>query len=175
MSESYYKVIDGTKYDKKMLDLADEAVAGKGDGRISIGDAVKIMPAITDGNTFSDVEKVTVRYIKANYKFTPEGLTHFDTELAKLEPPAKPGYYRTIDGVRYDRGMLDSADEAVKGQGDGRISLDDAKKLILAVTDGGAYTDTEKVTMKYIRDNYKFTDEADGWIRTEIRKWAATK
>lgn len=29
--------------------------------------------------------------------------------------------------------------------------------------------------MAYIRDNYRFTDEADAWFRDEIRRWAATR
>ena len=71
--------------------------------------------------------------------------------------------------------MLEIADKTTAGQGDGRISVEDAKKLIEAVKDANSYTDTEKTTMAYIRDNYKFTDEADAWFRAEIRKWAATK
>lgn len=82
-------------------------------------------------------------------------------------------YYKTINGVQYDREMLEIADKATVGKGDGRISVEDAKELIKAVTDGGRYTDTEKTTMAYIRDNYKFTDEADAWFRDEIRRWAA--
>jgi hypothetical protein len=84
-------------------------------------------------------------------------------------------YYKTIDGVNYDREMLAIADAVTEGQGDGRISVDDARKLIAAVTDGGRYTDTEKATMAYIRDHYKFTPEADEWFREEIRRWAASK
>lgn len=84
-------------------------------------------------------------------------------------------YYKEIDGKKYDRELLETADEAVKGKGDGRISLADARKLLDEVKDGNAYTDIEKDTMAYIRDNYKFTPEADEWFRTEIRKWAATK
>ncbi|MFN0047985.1 MAG: hypothetical protein ACKVOU_02545 [Cytophagales bacterium] len=83
-------------------------------------------------------------------------------------------YYKVIEGVKYDKGMIDVADEAVAGVGDGRISIEDAKKLLAAAIDGDVYTDIEKETMKYIRDNYKFTDAADEWIRTEIRKWAAS-
>ena len=41
--------------------------------------------------------------------------------------------------------------------------------------DGASYTDIEKDTMAYIRDNYKWTDATDDWFRTEIRKWVATK
>jgi DNA-directed RNA polymerase subunit F len=85
------------------------------------------------------------------------------------------GYYRTIDGEQYDGELLDSADKAVEGKGDGRISMEDAKTLLAEVMDGASYTDTEKKTMAYIRDNYKWTPEADEWFRDEIRKWAATK
>ena len=52
-------------------------------------------------------------------------------------------------------------------------STTDAHRLIAAVTDGGKYTDTEKDTMEYIRANYKFTEEADSWFRSEIAKFAA--
>jgi hypothetical protein len=39
MSNSYYRIIDGKKYDNELLKAAEEAVAGKGDGRISLKDA----------------------------------------------------------------------------------------------------------------------------------------
>ena len=175
MNESYYRVIDGNKYDKRMLDLADEAVKGKGDGRISADDVKKIMPAVTDGHSYTDIEKATVAYIRRNYKFTKSGEESFNAEIAKLEPAKAEGYYRVIDGHKYDKRLLDAADDAVKGQGDGRISLADAKKLLPEVTDGGRYTDVEKATMEYVRDNYKWTKEADEWFRTELRKWAANK
>ena len=84
-------------------------------------------------------------------------------------------YYKEIDGKKYDKEILDLADELTKGQGDGRLSQDDAKKLLEAVKDGNAYTDIEKETMSYVRDNYKWTESADEWFRSEIRKWAATK
>lgn len=84
-------------------------------------------------------------------------------------------YYKEIDGKKYDRELLDLADELTQGQGDGRLSKDDAGKLLEAVKDGSNYTDIEKATIKYIRDNYKWTDAGDEWFRTQIRSWAATK
>jgi len=84
-------------------------------------------------------------------------------------------YYKTIDGVKYDRELLELADKLTEGQGDGRLSVDDAKQLYEAVADGDSYTDIEKDTVKYLRDNYTWTDAADDWFRTEVRKWAATK
>ncbi len=84
-------------------------------------------------------------------------------------------YYRTIKGKTYDKSLLDAADKSVRGKGDGRISLSDAKKIFALVNDSGGYSDTEKRTMQYIRDNYDFTPESDKWFRGEIRKWAASK
>jgi len=99
----------------------------------------------------------------------------FERPVLTYLPHMSESYYKTINGVRYDKGILDAADRSVAGQGDGRISLDDAKMMMTSVKDGGKYTDTEKATIAYVRDNYKFTTEADDWFRTEIRKWAATK
>ncbi|KOY85759.1 hypothetical protein AD998_05960 [bacterium 336/3] len=103
--------------------------------------------------------------------------TIFSTEIISfnLKTLRIMSYYRVIDGKKYDNGLLAAAEEAVKGRGDGRISLDDAKLLLEQVKDGDTYTDIEKDTMEYIRNNFKWTEEADEWFRTEIRKWAATK
>lgn len=84
-------------------------------------------------------------------------------------------YYRTINGKKYDGELLEFANTAIAGAGDGRISLQEAKELLAKVKDANTYTDIEKDTMEYIRDNFKWTPEADEWFRTEIRKWAAKK
>jgi peptidylprolyl isomerase len=80
-------------------------------------------------------------------------------------------YYKIIDGQKYDKQMLSIADESVAGRGDGRISLADAEKLLAAVKDNNEYTDIEKATMRYIRDNYRFTPEADAEFRKQINLW----
>ena len=85
------------------------------------------------------------------------------------------GYYKTIDGVKYDGELIELADKLTAGGKDGRISKEDAGEVLEAVKDGNSYTDIEKATVKYLRDNYKWTDAADEWFRGEIRTWAATK
>ncbi|PKR81155.1 hypothetical protein CW751_06110 [Brumimicrobium salinarum] len=85
------------------------------------------------------------------------------------------GYYKTINGKKYDAELLELADKLTEGAGDGRLSKEDAGQLFDAVKDGNSYTDIEKDTVAYVRDNYKWTDAADEWFRTEIRKWAASK
>lgn len=84
-------------------------------------------------------------------------------------------YYKVIDGKKYDAEVIELAEKLTAGAGDGRLSKADAEQLLEAVMDGGTYTDIEKDTMAYVRDNYNWTDAADDWFRTEIRKWAATK
>ena len=84
-------------------------------------------------------------------------------------------YYKRIKGKNYDKKLINAAERSVKGRGDGRISLQDAKKLLGSVKDASGYSDIEKKTMKHIRDRYDFTPEADRWFRTEIRKWASAK
>ena len=84
-------------------------------------------------------------------------------------------YYKEIDGVKMDAGLLEMADKAVAGAGDGRISRKDAESLLASVKDANSYTDVEKDTMKHIRENYKWTEEADEWFRSEVAKWVATK
>tara|TARA_R110002111_G_scaffold214433_1_gene277386 strand:+ start:220 stop:480 length:261 start_codon:yes stop_codon:yes gene_type:complete len=84
-------------------------------------------------------------------------------------------YYKTIDGIKYDKELIELADKLTAGAGDGRLSRVDASELLESVKDAGVYTDVEKDTLAYLRDNYNWTDAADEWFRTQIRKWAATK
>mgnify|MGYP000238430058 CR=1 FL=1 len=45
----------------------------------------------------------------------------------------KINYYKVIDGLNFDAGLLNMADELIKGQGDGRISIDDSNKLLTKI------------------------------------------
>ena len=84
-------------------------------------------------------------------------------------------YYKEIDGKKYDKALLETADSLIEGAGDGRLSKADAEQLLAKVKDGDSYTEIEKDSVKYLRANYNWTDAADEWFRTEIRKWAASK
>ena len=75
MSEetSFYKQIEGKKYSRRLLDLADECVAGQGNGRIGVEDADKIFDALENDGKYSDLEKDTIAYIRAHYNWTFAG------------------------------------------------------------------------------------------------------
>ncbi len=81
-------------------------------------------------------------------------------------------YYRTIKGKQYDREILEIVEKASK-RSKAPLNKNIAKSIFEAIKDGGDYTDIEKRTLKYIRDNFKFAPDADEYLRTEIRKWAA--
>lgn len=84
-------------------------------------------------------------------------------------------YYKQIDGKNYDKDMLEVVKKAKPASTDGKpvIGIKLAEKLFNALADGKEYTSIEKKTMKYIRDNYLFTPEADNYIRKEVRRFAA--
>ena len=68
--------------------------------------------------------------------------------------------YVTIDGVKYEKELLDLAKEHTKGRGESRLSKDEVAALFQSAHDGPGVTDTEKATLQYIRENFNFTDAA---------------
>ena len=68
-------------------------------------------------------------------------------------------YYKEIDGIKYDKAILDIADEQIKGRGDGRLSEDDMKLIIKSVIDRKKITKTEYLTIFYLIKNYNITDK----------------
>mgnify|MGYP006293678315 FL=1 len=73
MAISYYRIIDGKRYDRRMLRVADEAV-GKEDGQIGMDSARKLFRIVTEGNRITRLEKDTLNYIKDNYRFSAEAM-----------------------------------------------------------------------------------------------------
>ncbi len=94
-------------------------------------------------------------------------------DVSSLFSTHKISYYKQIDGKRYKASTLMEADASVSGKGDGRISKSDAEKVFATISDGHLYTQVEKDTMRYIRQNYNWTPEADVLFRKKVRSWAA--
>ena len=67
---SYYKIMDDKKMDYRLIDIAHHATKDAGDGRISLRDAENIFTAVKDGNVYTDLEKVTISYIRKNFNWT---------------------------------------------------------------------------------------------------------
>ena len=77
-------------------------------------------------------------------------------------------YHKTIHGVRYDRALLEAAEERILGQKDFRISEKDMYEIFELSKDGGGITETELRTLKYIRQNYHFTPNAAAWFAGKL-------
>jgi len=121
-------------------------------------------------------DKGVVDQLKSEIELLTEQMEEKEREIEALSKELdvrKVSYYRQIDGKRYKAVTINMADEAVAGQGDGRISKEDAEKVFATISDGRMYTQVEKDTMKYLRDNYKWTEGADALFRTKVRSWAA--
>ena len=191
MSNSYYKNIAGKNYDREMLEIADEAVAGVGDGRISVEDAKKLLGAVKDANKYTDIEKATMKYIRENYKFTYASDQWFRKEIRKWaatkgnhhDENTKPtgtasqtkfisskSYYRIINGEHYVRSLLDAADLRLEGKGNGLISEEYFKQIIEISRDGKGITEAEMRTLEYIGLKYNLTTKARLWFEENIEK-----
>ena len=79
----------------------------------------------------------------------------------------------TIDGKKYDRELMNLVMAITRDRNE--INLKDTKKIFPKISDYNDYTKIEKQTVAYIRKKYKFTSEANKWLRTEIRREASTR
>jgi len=68
--------------------------------------------------------------------------------------------YQNIDGVKYEKELLDLAKKHTTGAGEGKLSKDEVADLFKSASDGQGVTDTEKLTLEYIRNNFEFTEAA---------------
>ena len=109
-----------------------------------------------------------------------QSITDFTTKIGsnikeKIVPESKVDetIFEIIDGKKYDKELLRVATELTTKNEE--ITLEGSKELFTRINDYDDYTQIEKQTVAYIRKNYKFTSEANKWLRTEIRKWASDR
>ena len=64
---SYYKTIDGKKYDGSIIEAADKLTNNNaGNNPISMDDAKVLLAAVKDGKSYSDIEKEDYGICKKN-------------------------------------------------------------------------------------------------------------
>lgn len=76
--------------------------------------------------------------------------------------------YTTIDGVKYEKELLELAEKHTTGRNEGKISKDEAAELIESAKDGVAVTEVELATLKYIRETFPFTDAAAQYFDEQL-------
>ena len=87
-------------------------------------------------------------------------------------------YYQVIDGVRYDRKVLDDCRLFQKSEG--RIDLQEAERVFVDVFDGpvkmqergkvSSVTDVEITTLRFALENFAWTDEARVFVEAKLRE-----
>jgi hypothetical protein len=77
--------------------------------------------------------------------------------------------YQSIDGVQYEKELLDLAVAFTTGKGEGKISKEEVDNLFKSASDGQGVTDTEKRTLSFIRQKYPFTDAAAAYFEEKLK------
>lgn len=88
-------------------------------------------------------------------------------KLNPLFPRSGKDTYIKIDGVDYERKLIDLAEHAMA---DGVIEFWEAQALWWSATDGQQVTATEKKTLEYIMKTKKLDDEAETYLKQRIAK-----
>ena len=122
----------------------------------------QIIECINDVTNITENERNTIHHILNTYYCSYEAIEN-------LRKYIKTSYYQVIEGEHYDRSLLLLADNLVKGQGDGRISENDMKKLVESALDGNNITDCEKKTLKFISNQYNTADNAKLYLETYFK------
>jgi len=166
---SYYKVIEGTRYDRELLNQA-EAFAK--DGQISFPEAQQLWESAQDGQGVTDTEKGTLDYIVKHFKFTDKAASFMHEQLdsgSHGDSRSHGSYYKVVEGVKCDRRLLEMAQGFAQ---DGQVSVAEAKKLWDAAQDGKVLTRIEKQTLEYTLQSMKYTAKAAEFMREQLERLA---
>jgi OOP family OmpA-OmpF porin len=153
-STSQYRSIDGVRYEKELLDIADAEKAAV--GTLGEEQAAKLFTAAMDGPGVTPTEKRTLKYIIKTYKLDEAATNYLKTKMDS-------SWYQAIDGVTYERALLAVAADVPKP-----ISLDSAEKIWNAAMDGAGVTPTEKKTLTYILDKNRFDVDAKLFLEGKV-------
>merc|ERR1719231_699433 len=110
-SSGQYKQINGVMYDRQLLEKAE--AFGK-DGQISYPEATELWNDAKDGPGVTDIEKQTLQYTLDTIKYTEKAAKFMSACLAGGDPSKSSGQYKQINGVKYDRQLLEKAEAFAK-------------------------------------------------------------
>ena len=123
-------------------------------------------------SSFTVEKKTFVADIRQSITKVTKGISDYVKEKTGTADE-DAGIFMEIKGKKYDRELIEIAQELTEKKEE--IKLEGSKKLFLKIKDYDDYTDIERRTVSYIRKKFKFTSEANQWLRTEIKTWAATR
>ncbi|MFT4976773.1 MAG: putative tellurite resistance protein B-like protein [Myxococcota bacterium] len=166
--------------------LWNEAVARtekKGDGRLGEEDARALFALVAADNSYSELEKKSIKHIRAHFRWTAKGNATFRTLIREAagknwdSSEVETTTFKATNGrdVAVVASLWGEAQALTESKGDGRLGHDDANALFELVSGDGEYSDLEKKTIKHIRKNFKWTDKGNDTFRSLIRATAGSK
>jgi hypothetical protein len=78
--------------------------------------------------------------------------------------------YISIEGVEYEKELIDLATEHTTGKGEEKLSKDEVMELLKSALDGKGVTETERRTLAYIRHQFSFTEAGAELFDMEFSK-----
>jgi len=154
MAKSQYKTINGVKYEKDLLDEARKASSGG--HMLTTADVERLWKMAMDGNKVTETERKTLKYIMNNLRIDEFAKANLK---AKLNCGSSKGYYKTMDGISYDRKLLEEGQAMADARG-GVLTFEDALHLWGKANDGRGITNTEKRTLQFLAGQYRLEKEA---------------
>ena len=79
-----YTQIDGVKYEKELLDLAEKHTTGRGEGKLSKDEVMELFASAKDGQGVTEIEMATLKYIRSKFEFTDASAKLFDEQIQSL-------------------------------------------------------------------------------------------
>lgn len=175
----HLEVVDGLKAQAAIIDLCTKSAETS--GSVQIDAAKKIFGEVVADGIISQEERWSLRFCLAKFNWADDAQTYIQQSLEPYhkqasEPSPKKrktgkSYYEVVDGVKCDRSILNACREAVAGMGDGRVSLEDAKKVLAEAVDGGKITYYEHWSLCYCFTEFNWTKAAHDWIIEELKKF----
>jgi len=159
---AYYTYIDGEKYNKLLLEMAQ---AYGQNSPMDRSGAAALAESAKDGPEFTQCEQKTLEYILNTCNLNEDARSLLRNAVA---PKTRvPSFYVEINNVKYDRFLLNLSD---KLSYHGEISLTDAKGLWDKVWNGRGITECEKRTIEYILRVHSCTPRARNFLHRMLLK-----
>ncbi|MEO1655927.1 MAG: SMI1/KNR4 family protein, partial [Bacteroidota bacterium] len=100
---SYYKIIEGQKYDAQLIYSAQSLAEERGERRISQEDAQFLYLEMLDANKVTPIEKATIQYLMGSLNWTEEAQTWMQEALALFKDEGN------VDEIRSYQIFVESA------------------------------------------------------------------
>lgn len=164
---TYYTIIAGQRYDATLIKSARAKVSGAGDGRISKQDALELWIIATDGGRITEIEEATFDYLQKTLTWTEPAIKWLEENIASELYKTK-SYFKVVDGLRYDRKLLEAADKLVADERVKQISFEDAQLLFPIVGEFEDVSIIEERSVAYVMENYRWTAKAEKWFLEQL-------